>query len=135
MAGFTTVQNVGNAGDKALREEIGGGNRGRAAHSDVARTDPGWTRPRRTRFASACGSSRANGADLIKIFASESIRTGGAPTMTQEQLDAACGEAKTLGLRTLVHAHAAEADHAAASRPAAPQVEHGAFADRRGARS
>ena len=31
---------------------------------------------------------KAEGADLIKIFASLSIRDGGAPTMSQEQMDA-----------------------------------------------
>ena len=68
---------------------------------------------------------KANGADLIKIFASESIRTGGAPTMSQEQLDAVCGEAKAQGLRTLVHAHAAEAVIRVV-KAGCTQVEHGA---------
>src|SRR5260370_12893245 len=43
------------------------------------------------------------GADVIKIFASQSIRQGGGMTLSQEQLNAACDEAKKLGLRTLVH--------------------------------
>ena len=46
--------------------------------------------------------------------------------MTDEQLAAACGEAKTQGLRTLVHAHAADAVLAAA-KAGCSQVEHGAF--------
>ncbi len=50
----------------------------------------------------------ADGANVIKIFASQSIRSGGGPTMSQEQMDAACGEAKKLGLRTAVHAHGPE---------------------------
>ena len=45
------------------------------------------------------------GADLIKIFALASIRQGGGMTLSQEQLNAACDEAKKLGLRTLVHAY------------------------------
>jgi len=49
---------------------------------------------------------KADGADVVKLFATKSIRDGGAQTMTTEQIQAACGEAKTLGLRTLVHAHA-----------------------------
>ena len=48
---------------------------------------------------------KQQGADLIKIFASKSIREGGAQTMTDAQLQAACGEAKALGLRAIVHAH------------------------------
>ena len=50
---------------------------------------------------------KKQGADLIKLFASKSIREGGDQTMTDEQLQAACGEVKALGLRTLVHAHSA----------------------------
>ena len=63
---------------------------------------------------------------MIKIFASKSIRDGGAQTMTDAQLAAACGEAKAQGLRTLVHAHAADAVLAAA-QAGCSQVEHGAF--------
>src|SRR5437773_1374047 len=47
---------------------------------------------------------KTNGADVIKIFASASTRDGGKMNVTQEQLDALCGEAKTQGLRTIVHA-------------------------------
>jgi imidazolonepropionase-like amidohydrolase len=43
------------------------------------------------------------GADLIKIYASGGM-TRGAMTMSQEQLNAACDEAKKQGLRSLVHA-------------------------------
>ena len=43
---------------------------------------------------------KEQGADVIKLFASKSIREGGAQTMTDEQLAAACGEAKSVGLRT-----------------------------------
>jgi imidazolonepropionase-like amidohydrolase len=130
LAGFTTVQNVGSAGDKAFRDAIAAGTlegpriltslgsisasgRGGAATPDDLRA-------RVRQF-------KADGADLIKVFASESIRTGGAPTMSQEQLNAVCGEAKLLGLRTLVHAHAAEAVIRAATA-GCTQVEHGAYA-------
>ena len=51
---------------------------------------------------------KADGADLMKIFASASIRDGGVPTLSQEQVDAACGEAKAQGLRRMVHAHSPE---------------------------
>ena len=49
-----------------------------------------------------------DGADVIKIFASASIRDGGRPTMSQEQLNAAVDEARRHGLRTAVQtiAHA-----------------------------
>jgi imidazolonepropionase-like amidohydrolase len=72
---------------------------------------------------------KSQGADLIKIFASKSIRDGGSPTLSQEQLDAACGEAKSLGLRTLVHAHSAESMRRA-TLAGCSQIEHGIFATR-----
>src|SRR5262245_9657729 len=123
--GFTTVQSVGAMSDKELRDAI---NRG---------VLPG------PRILTSLGSMNENtggpdvlrdyvrkqkeaGADLIKIFASKSIREGGAKTMTDEQLQAACGEAKAQGLRTLVHAHAADAVLAAA-KAGCSEVEHGAF--------
>src|SRR5262249_30213062 len=46
---------------------------------------------------------KAGGADLIKIYASGGM-TRGSMTMSQEQLTAACDEAKRQGLRSLVHA-------------------------------
>jgi len=67
------------------------------------------------------------GADVIKLFASKSIREGGAQTMTDEQLIAACGEAKAVGLRSVVHAHSAESMRAAAMAGCS-QIEHGVFA-------
>jgi imidazolonepropionase-like amidohydrolase len=70
---------------------------------------------------------KADGADLVKLFASKSIREGGGQTMSQAQLDAACGEAKAIGLRTLVHAHSADAIFAA-SLAGCTQIEHGSFA-------
>ena len=63
----------------------------------------------------------------MKIFASASIRDGGVPTLSQEQLDAVCGEAKAQGLRSMVHAHAAEAMMRAA-RAGCTVVEHGGLA-------
>jgi imidazolonepropionase-like amidohydrolase len=48
--------------------------------------------------------------------------------MTDAQLAAACGEAKAQGLRSVVHAHSAEAVQRSA-RAGCTQVEHGVFAD------
>ena len=124
LAGFTTVQNVGNPGDKALRDAIAAGlldgPRILTSLGQVNRGTPDELRATVRRL-------KADGADVIKVFASESIRTGGAPTMTQEQLDAVCGEANAQGLRTVVHAHAAEAVMRVA-RAGCTQVEHGAYA-------
>jgi imidazolonepropionase-like amidohydrolase len=69
---------------------------------------------------------KQSGADVIKIFASKSIRLGGGMTLSQEQLNAACDEAKKQELRTLVHAYK-EAVRAAAIA-GCTEVEHGTLA-------
>jgi len=70
----------------------------------------------------------ADDADVVKIFASQSIRNGGAPTMSQEQMDAACGEAKRLSLRSAVHAHGPESVRRAVLA-GCTSIEHGALLD------
>jgi imidazolonepropionase-like amidohydrolase len=123
-AGFTTVQNVGSPGDAAFRERVASGElpgpRIITSLGQVNRGTPDELRE-------AVRKLKASGADVVKIFASESIRTGGAPTMTPEQLAAACGEARAQGLRTVVHAHAAEAIIRVVNA-GCTQVEHGAYA-------
>jgi imidazolonepropionase-like amidohydrolase len=130
LSGFTTVQNVGNAGDKAIREAVAAGSLpGPRILTSLGQVQAGGRGGPATpdQLRERVRQLKADGADVVKIFASESIRTGGAPTMTQEQLDAACGEANALGLRTLVHAHAAEAV-LRVTRAGCTQVEHGAYA-------
>ena len=71
---------------------------------------------------------KEDGADLVKLFATASIRDGGKMTMSKEQIDAACGEARAVGLRAVVHAHAS--DGARASIEAGcTSIEHGTFLD------
>ncbi|HEX4543879.1 MAG TPA: amidohydrolase family protein, partial [Candidatus Acidoferrum sp.] len=67
-----------------------------------------------------------DGADLIKIFASGSIREGGKPTLSQDQLNAICDEAKKAGLRTVVHAYGPSVRMA--SLAGCTEVEHGLYA-------
>jgi imidazolonepropionase-like amidohydrolase len=113
MAGFTTVQSIGAPSDRELRDAIARGvipgprilTSLRPANETTG--DPDAIR----RFVREVASE---GADLIKLFASKSIREGGAQTMTDEQVQAACDEARTLGLRSWVHAHSAGAMRAAA---------------------
>jgi imidazolonepropionase-like amidohydrolase len=69
---------------------------------------------------------KAMGADVIKIFASQSIRQGGGMTLSQEQLSAACDEAKKQGLRTLVHAYKDAVR--AATLAGCTEIEHGTLA-------
>ena len=126
MAGFTTVQSVGSASDKALRDAIA---RGVLPGPRVLSSLGQIANPKLTpdELRAAVRKFKAEGADLIKIFASASIRDGGVPTLSQAQLDAACGEAKAQGLRSMVHAHAAEAMMRAA-RAGCTTVEHGGLA-------
>jgi imidazolonepropionase-like amidohydrolase len=67
----------------------------------------------------------ADGADVIKVLATASIRDGGAPTMSYEQVFAACDEAKRLNRRTAVHAQSPEGA-VMAVKAGCTQVEHGA---------
>ena len=124
MAGFTTVQDVGDDVNKALKERVAAGQivgpRILTSLDPISSGTPLELREHVRRL-------KENGADLIKVGASESLRAGGAPTMTQEQLDAVCGEAKAQGLRTLVHAHANEAIIRAV-KAGCTQVEHGTYA-------
>ncbi len=130
LNGFTTVQNVGNAGDKAIRDAVAAGTlAGPRILTSLGQIQAGGRGGPATpdQLRERVRQLKTDGADVIKIFASESIRTGGAPTMSQEQLDAACGEANAVGIRTLVHAHAAEAV-LRVTRAGCTQVEHGAYA-------
>ena len=128
-AGFTTVQDVGEPENAALRDAI---NRGLlpgprilTSLGSLNETSAGGS-PDSLRWVVRRFKQR--GADVIKIFASKSIRDGGEATMTDAQLEAACGEATARGLRSVVHAHSAESVQRAA-RAGCTQVEHGVFAD------
>jgi imidazolonepropionase-like amidohydrolase len=126
IAGFTTVQSVGAASDKPLRDAIARGilPGPRILTSLGQVSNARWTAEQ---IREDIRAKKKHGADLIKIFASESIRTGGRPTLSHEQLDAACGEARAQGVRSMVHAHSAEAMMRAA-HAGCTVVEHGALA-------
>ncbi len=126
--GFTTIQSVGAPEDKDLRDAIARGEiPGPRILTSLEPLDESTGPPEKMR--EVVRERKAQGADLIKIFASKSIRDGGEPTLSQEQLDAACGEAKALGLRTLVHAHSVESMRRA-TLAGCTQIEHGIFANR-----
>jgi imidazolonepropionase-like amidohydrolase len=127
MAGFTTVQSVGALSDKALREAVARGVLpGPRLLTSLGSIGDAKLTPDQIR--EEIRKRKADGADLIKIFASLSIRDGGAPTMSQEQMNAACGEAKAQGLRSMVHAHSPESIKRSANA-GCTQVEHGSLAD------
>ena len=113
MAGFTTVQSIGAASDVPVRDAIARGKipgpRLLTAVSPVR--DPSMTVQQ---IREHVRKAVADSADVIKIFASKSIREGGGQTLSDEQVLAACSEAKNLGKRVWVHAHAASSVRAAA---------------------
>jgi imidazolonepropionase-like amidohydrolase len=143
LHGFTTVQSLGEAGDLTLRKAL---ELGCPPNANCTRP---WIGPRlltsvrqineRTgaprgagvatpdQLRQAIRKARRAGADVIKLFASGSIRDGGKQTMTDGQLQAACGEAKAQGLRSVVHAHSSESIRAAVLA-GCTQIEHGTFA-------
>ena len=127
MAGVTTVQSLGNLVDKPLRDAIARGIiPGPRIVSSLESIFVATGGPEAMR--AFVQKQKAQGADLIKIFASESIRDGGGPTLSQAQLDAACGEARALGLRSVVHAHGPESARRAVAA-SCDVIEHGALLD------
>jgi imidazolonepropionase-like amidohydrolase len=124
-AGFTTIQSPGSPEDKDLREAIARGIiPGPRVLTSLEPLDEKSGPPEKLR--ELVRERKRQGADFIKLFASKSIREGGTQTMTDEQLQAACGEAKSLGLRTIVHAHSAESAKAA-TLAGCTAIEHGAY--------
>jgi len=125
MAGFTTIQSPGNLEDKDLREFIASGQI--PGPRVLTSLNPfSSTRPDPDTLRAQVRQRKADGADVIKIFASASIRDGGAQTLSDAQLKALCGEAKAQGLRTMVHAHSAESIKASVLA-GCDQIEHGVF--------
>jgi imidazolonepropionase-like amidohydrolase len=124
LAGFTTVQSVGSETDVDIRDAIA---RGVLPGPRILTSIRQFTGGSPDELRENIRKVKAQGADVVKLFASLSIRDGGKPSMSDEQLQAACGEAKAVGLRTLVHAHSAEAMKAA-TLAGCTQIEHGTFA-------
>jgi imidazolonepropionase-like amidohydrolase len=126
MAGFTTVQSVGEPEDEVYREYVQEG------------IIPG---PRiLTSYHDIYGSPRVGDddvlrakidmlkyehADLVKIFASSSVRSGLHDTLTLHQLQVLCGEANRIGMRTLVHAYAGAVHNTVVA--GCTEVEHGIY--------
>ncbi|MFL6228840.1 MAG: amidohydrolase family protein [Pyrinomonadaceae bacterium] len=127
-AGFTTVQSVGSPTDVPLRDSIASGRL--PGPRILTAVNPIFGQGERTgtpdELRAFVRKQKAAGADLIKIFASQSIRQGGGMTLSQEQLNAACDEAKRQGLRVLVHAYKGAVR--AATLAGCTEIEHGTMA-------
>jgi imidazolonepropionase-like amidohydrolase len=132
QGGFTTVQSVGSAIDGPVRDRIARGelpgprvltslrqiqsrNGGRGAPSDDV--DALRALVRRT---------KDEGADVIKLFATTGLGAGGDQSMSDAQIQATCGEAKAVGLRSVVHA-IGDAGARAAVLAGCTSIEHGTF--------
>jgi imidazolonepropionase-like amidohydrolase len=127
-AGFTAVQSLGSPLDKDLREAID--RLGLPGPRILTSLDPIFGRGDATgtpdELRGVVQRHAKDGADVIKIFASGSIREGGKPTLSQDQLNAICDEAKKAGLRTVVHAYGPSVRMA--SLAGCTEVEHGLYA-------
>jgi imidazolonepropionase-like amidohydrolase len=124
MAGFTTVQSVGSPTDVPLRDAIAQGLLPgprilTAINPIMGRGEQTGTSEEIRAFVR---KQKEAGADLIKIYASGGMLQG-TMTLSQEQLNAACDEAKKQGLRTLVHAYRDAVR--AATLAGCTEVEHG----------
>jgi imidazolonepropionase-like amidohydrolase len=131
MAGFTTVQTLGlferPTIETSLRDAINRGVLpGPRVLASLAGVDEKTGDPEAIRaFVRA---RKAEGADVIKVFASKSIKEQGRPTLSQEQMDAACGEARAVSMRAVVHTHGPVSTQRAVLA-GCTAIEHGALLD------
>ncbi|PYR06232.1 MAG: amidohydrolase [Acidobacteria bacterium] len=126
LAGFTTIQSPGQANDVQLRDAIARGIfPGPRILTSIRQITEDSGTPDEIR--EKVRQLKRDGADVVKIFASASIRDGGKQTMTDAQIEAVCGEAKAQGMRTMVHAHSPESIKASVNA-GCDQIEHGVFA-------
>jgi imidazolonepropionase-like amidohydrolase len=124
MAGFTTVQSMGSPAEVHLRDAIAQGllPGPRILSAIEPLTGQGEKTGTPNEIRAYIRKQKEAGADFIKIYAAGGMRQG-EMTMSQEQLNAACDEAKKQGLRTLVHAYRDAVRSATLS--GCTQVEHG----------
>jgi imidazolonepropionase-like amidohydrolase len=121
--GFTTVQSVGSAIDGPVRDRIAQGvipgPRVLTSLIQIQGTYRGDLRE-------LVRKNKADGADVIKLFATSGLGAGGGQSMTDEQIQAVCSEAKAVGLRSVVHA-IGDAGAKAAVLAGCTSIEHGTF--------
>ena len=125
MGGFTTVQSVGSSIDAPVRDFI---NRGLLPGPLILTSirqitaqngDPAALRE-------LVRKTKQEGADVIKLFATTGLGAGGNQSMTDDQIQAVCSEAKAVGLRSVVHA-IGDAGARAAVLAGCTSIEHGTF--------
>jgi len=124
LAGFTTVQSLGSPEDKPLRDAINDGvvPGPRILTAINPLSDEKLTPEQIRAFVRQV---KSDGGDVLKIFASRSIRQGGGQTLSDEQLKTACDEARAQGLRSVVHAYKSAVK--ASAEAGCTEVEHGSL--------
>jgi imidazolonepropionase-like amidohydrolase len=125
QGGFTTVQSVGSAIDGVVRDRIAQGllpgprilTSLRQIQANAGDAEALRALVRKT---------KQDGADVIKLFATAGLGAGGGQTMTDEQIQAVCGEAKAIGIRSVVHA-IGDSGARASVMAGCTSIEHGTF--------
>ena len=129
MGGFTTVQSVGAAMDGTVRDRI---NEGVLPGPRILTSlrqinaDSGQPRGDLDSLRALVRKTKEDGADVIKLFATSGLGAGGGQTMTDQQIQAVCQEAKAVGLRSVVHA-IGDSGARAAVEAGCTSIEHGTF--------
>jgi imidazolonepropionase-like amidohydrolase len=125
QGGFTTVQSVGAAIDGVVRDRIAQGLLpGPRVLTSLRQIQANSGDPEALR--ALVRKTKQDGADVIKLFATSGLGAGGGQTMTDEQIQAVCGEAKALGIRAVVHA-IGDSGARAAVLAGCTSIEHGTF--------
>lgn len=126
MAGFTTIQSPGQPVDIDLREAIARGVLpGPRILTSIVQVTPRTGTPAELR--QTVRELKRHQADVVKIIDAVG-GPGGLQRMTREQWEALCGESRTQGLRTMVHAQTPEAVRSAVDA-GCTQIEHGVGLD------
>ncbi len=125
QGGFTTVQSVGSKTDGPVRDRINDGTLpGPRILTSLRQITKDSGDPDALRLL--VRQTKAEGADVIKLFATSGLGAGGAQTMSDAQIEAVCSEAKAQGLRAVVHA-ISDAGARASVLAGCTAIEHGTF--------
>jgi imidazolonepropionase-like amidohydrolase len=130
QGGFTTVQSVGALVDAPVRDFVARGllpgPRILTSLRQIQGTNQDRTRPTPEALRELVRKLEQDGADVIKLFATTGLGAGGEQSMTDEQIQAVCSEAKAVGLRSVVHA-IGDAGARASVLAGCTSIEHGTF--------
>lgn len=125
QGGFTTVQSVGSRADGFVRDRINAGQLpGPRILTSLRQITKDSGNPEQLR--ALVRQTKQEGADLIKLFATAGLGSGGGQTMTDEQIQATCSEATAVGLRSVVHA-IGDSGIRASVLAGCTSIEHGTF--------